>query len=336
MSTGVLTKPPDSQVWLGELGRQELHDGSLKRLIREAGARGIAPDTAHYARALARPGPAYDAHLSILARRAVSVAEATRELLGYDARWAADLLRPVHESSGRADGHVCVPLDPALAHDPPAAVAEARGLRDSIGRTNTMIGIPATPQGLRAITACLAQGINVNATLIFSVERYAEVVDAAFTGLEHARRAGHDLASLSPAASFVLGGLDAAVERQLDAGGEGEAVAPGSVAAASARIARRISAQIHEGHRWKELACQGARPHRLLWPGSGPEEWHDGGSEADAWEVLDGLPRLGICYRELTATLQEAALADAARSWQQVHQAVAAALHTRRTHQEAA
>lgn len=258
-----MRRPAGGGLWLDGIGRQELYDGTLGRLVREHGVRGVCCVPA----ADGSTGrSAYAPHLAILAWRDLSPGAALAELLAYDARWAADLLRPLHEASGGADGQVSVGLDPRLAHDPDASVAAARRLGRAVGRSNVLVAIPATLRGLGAVEGCLAAGIGVHATNVYSVERYVRVVEACFAGLERAVRAGRDLARAAPLLSFALDGLDAAVERRLGEADRGAADAVrGRVAVASARIVRELHGQLLGSSRWADLARHGARAPRLLW-----------------------------------------------------------------------
>ncbi|MFE0275585.1 transaldolase family protein [Streptomyces sp. NPDC058992] len=292
-------------LWLDGIGRQELYDGTLGRLVREHGVRGVCCVPAAGGSA---GRSAYAPHLAVLAWRDLSPGAALGELLAYDARWAADLLRPLHETSAGADGQVSVALDPRLAHAADASVAAARRLVRAVGRSNVLVAIPATLRGLGAVEECLAAGIGVHATNVYSVERYVRVVDSCFAGLERAARAGRDLALAAPVLSFALDGLDAAVERRLGEadGGAADAVR-GRVAPASARIVCALHAQLLGSARWADLARRGARAPRLLWgtPSASPDDNGTahragygarppgGGLDLVAWDVLRAVPAPG-------------------------------------------
>ncbi|MET7453905.1 transaldolase family protein [Streptomyces sp. NPDC005574] len=311
MSAVLLTAPAAPAA-----GSSAVDQGPLGELLHEhhPGA-GIAEGTAV-------PYPAYDAHVRALARRGRPVAAALAELVTHAARRAADRLRPPHEACRRADGHVCAAVPVALAHAPGAATAAARALHDAVGRPNLMVRLAATGPGLEAITACLGQGIGVHAVAVVSLERYAEVADAVLRGLEHAAGAGLDPAALAAAVSLNVAGLDEAAAHST-ATGAATAV-PLGPAAATAHLAQRIHQEIHQGARWRALARQGARPHRLLPDIPRPRDCRD----AQAWQVLGALPSHGICYRELTATVEAAVLARSAAEQQRTRHRVAAALHT--------
>ncbi|MEU3175853.1 transaldolase family protein, partial [Streptomyces sp. NPDC007000] len=236
-----------------------------------------------------------------LARRGRPVAEALTELVVHGARRTADRLRPRYEASGRADGHVCAAVPTALAHSSGATEAGARVLHEAVGRPNLMIRVPATDPGLKAITACLSEGIGVHAVSVASLERYARLVDAVLTGLERAAAGGLAPAAVPSAVSLTTAGLaepGAAPAR------------PAGLAAATVHLARRMREEVHDSRRWRALAGQGARPHRLISDTPPGAHGHD---DASAWRTLDALPAYGLCYRGLTAAAEAADLARSAR-----------------------
>ena len=163
--------------WLDDISRDRLRSGGLAALVAGQHVRGVTSNPTIFASALAK-GSAYDAQVADLAVRGVSVDEAARAITTYDIRWACDVLRPVYEATGGVDGRVSIEVDPRLAGDTARTIAEARALWWLVDRPNLFIKIPATPAGLPAITRCLAEGISVNVTLIFSLRRYGEVIDA--------------------------------------------------------------------------------------------------------------------------------------------------------------
>ncbi|HCU92467.1 MAG TPA: transaldolase, partial [Actinobacteria bacterium] len=180
-------------VWLDDISRERLTTGNLAALVRDRGVSGVTSNPTIFSHALSQ-GTAYDAQVSDLALRGVSTDEAMRAITAYDIRWACDVLRPVYESTGHVDGRVSIEVDPRLAGDTAKSIAEARALWWLVNRPNAYIKIPATVAGLPAITQCLSEGISINVTLIFSLERYRQVIDAFMAGLEKAAVAGHDLA----------------------------------------------------------------------------------------------------------------------------------------------
>jgi len=194
-------------VWLDDISRDRLRTGNLEMLIRDFQVRGVTSNPTIFAHALSQ-GDAYDEQTKDLKIRGVSVEEASRMITTYDIRWACDVLRTKYDETGGLDGKVSIEVDPRLARDTAATVAEAKQLWWLVDRPNLFIKIPATPEGVPAITETLAKGISVNVTLIFSLERYGEVIDAFFAGLEQAGQAGHDLASIGSVASFFVSRVD--------------------------------------------------------------------------------------------------------------------------------
>jgi transaldolase len=252
-------------VWLDDISRERLRSGNLESLVRDFHVRGVTSNPTIFANALAK-GDAYDDQIKDLAIRGVTVEEAARMITTYDIRWGADVLRPVYDASGGVDGRVSIEVDPRLALETQKTVAEARQLWWLVDRPNVFIKIPATAEGVPAITATLAQGISVNVTLIFSLERYAEVIDAYMAGLEQAAENGHDIATIASVASFFVSRVDTEVDKRLNAIGTPEALALKSKAAiANARLAYELYEQKLDTDRWRALAAKGAKVQRPLW-----------------------------------------------------------------------
>jgi len=252
-------------VWLDDISRDRLTSGNLAALARDRHVVGVTSNPTIFEHALSH-GTAYHDQIADLALRGVDVGEASRSITAFDVRWACDVLRPVHEATRGLDGRVSLEVDPRLAGDTAKTVAEARALWWLVDRPNLFIKIPATRAGLPAITQCLAEGISVNVTLIFSLERYGAVIDAFFAGLEQASAAGHDLASLASVASFFVSRVDTEVDRRLDKIGTPEAAElRGKAALANARLAYELYEQKFSEGRWQELQQAGARPQRPLW-----------------------------------------------------------------------
>ncbi|MEU1818490.1 transaldolase [Streptomyces roseifaciens] len=252
-------------VWLDGLARQRLASGRLAVLARQGRIAGVVSDPAFLARSLTR-GPYYTGQLGDLAERGIPAERALKALAVHDIRWACDILRPVHEATAGVDGLVSVSLDPRLAHDAGATLAEARALWRAVDRGNAMLGIPATPAGLTALSACLAEGINVNATLVLSAARHRQAGEAHLEGLERARAAGRHLPALASVASFPVSRVDTAVDALLDREGTLEARAMrGATAVAAARQLHEQYERMLDEPRWHALAAHGARPQRLLW-----------------------------------------------------------------------
>ncbi len=252
-------------VWLDDISRERLRSGNLESLVRDFHVRGVTSNPTIFASALAK-GDAYDEQIKDLAIRGVTVEEASRMITTRDIRWGADVLRGVYDASGGVDGRVSIEVDPRLANDTDKTVAEAKQLWWLVDRPNIFIKIPATPAGVPAIAATLAEGISVNVTLIFSLERYGEVIDAFMAGLERAAANGHDIGAIASVASFFVSRVDTEVDKRLNAIGTPEALALKSKAAiANARLAYELYEQKLDTDRWRALAAKGAQVQRPLW-----------------------------------------------------------------------
>ncbi|MGH3316748.1 MAG: transaldolase, partial [Nocardioidaceae bacterium] len=237
-------------VWLDDLSRERLRSGHLVRLIEDRHVVGVTSNPTIFAKALTDADD-YAEQVRNLAIRNVSVDEAARMITTYDVRWACDQMRPVYDATGGIDGRVSLEVDPRLAHDTETTIAEARALWWLVDRPNLMVKIPATPEGLPAITATLARGISVNVTLIFALQRYREVIDAFMLGLEQARDNGHDLSGIASVASFFVSRVDTEVDKRLDKIGGSEADAlKGKAAIANARLAYELFEQRFGSERW--------------------------------------------------------------------------------------
>ncbi len=330
-------------IWLDDLSRQRLASGSLDRLVRDDHVVGVTTNPTIFASGISR-GDAYDAQIAELALRGVEVSEALRTLTTFDVRWACDVLRPVYDGTDGVDGRVSIEVDPRLAHDTAATIAEARALWWLVDRPNLFIKIPAVRQGVPAIAACLAEGISINVTLIFSLARYHEVTEAFLNGLERAVAAGRDPARIHSVASLFVSRVDREVDARLDAiGTSGAAALRGRAAIANARLAYADYERVFSSPRWAPLHAAGARLQRPLWASTGvtdpayrdthyvvdliapgvvntmPEDTlravadhadvpgHDTirGHYHDAHQVLDGLHRVGVDYDDVVATLEE-------------------------------
>ncbi len=339
-------------VWLDDLSRERLRTGNLQELVTGRRVVGVTTNPTIFAGALAK-GDAYDEQLRALAAQGTDVDGAVFAITTDDVREAADVLRPVFDATGGVDGRVSIEVDPRLAHDTQGTVDSARALWSTVDRPNVFIKIPATLEGLPAITAVLADGISVNVTLIFSLERYRAVLDAFVAGLEQARANGHDLAPVASVASFFVSRVDAAVDPRLDAIGSPEAAAlRGQAAIANARLAFGVYEAVVAGEPWRSLAASGARPQRPLWASTGvkdkaypdtryvdelvvagvvntmPEATLQAvadhgdfrgdtvtGTQADAQGVIDGLAALGIDLDEVTDQLEREGVEKFEASW---------------------
>jgi transaldolase len=252
-------------VWLDDISRDRLRTGNLQMLIDDLHVVGVTSNPTIFAKSLSS-GDAYDAQIADLKTRGVTVDEAARMITTYDIRWACDVFRPTYERTGGLDGRVSLEVDPRLAKETAKTIAEARALWWMVDRPNLLIKIPATSEGLPAITQCTAEGISVNVTLIFALARYGEVIDAYMTGLEQAAAAGHDLSQIRSVASFFVSRVDTEVDARLDKIGTPEAIAlRGKAAVANARLAYELFEQRIATDRWQALRAQGAQIQRPLW-----------------------------------------------------------------------
>ncbi|MFJ9729632.1 transaldolase [Streptomyces sp. NPDC101209] len=260
-------------VWLDTLSRGRIASGYLTELINNHCVVGVTTNPTIFHDAISH-GSEYGTQLSELALRGVSAEEAVRTIIASDVRDAADALHSVFRASGRRqDGRVSIEIDPFAAHNTAATVAESLHLAWLVDRPNTYIKIPATKAGLSAITGAISQGISVNATLIFSLARYRQVVDAYLTGLENAYAAGRDLSRISSVASFFVSRMDIEVDKRLDALGTPEARAlRGKAALANARLAYETFEEAFTGGRWNRLHREKANKQRLVWASTGVKD----------------------------------------------------------------
>jgi transaldolase len=252
-------------IWLDDISRERLSTGNLASLVRDRHVHGVTSNPTIFAKALSN-GSAYADQVADLALRGVDIGEATRSVTAYDIRWACDVLRPVYDATDGLDGRVSLEVDPRLANDTARSIAEARALWWLVDRPNLFIKIPATLAGLPAITQCLSEGISVNVTLIFSLQRYGQVIDAFMAGLEAA--SGRDVATIASVASFFVSRVDTEVDSRLDKIGTPEATAlRGTAALANARLAYELFEQRFDekSERWAALHARGARLQRPLW-----------------------------------------------------------------------
>jgi len=255
-------------VWLDDISRQRLKSGNLEKLIGDSHVVGVTSNPTIFAKAVADADD-YADQVKDLAVRGVDLEEAVRCITTYDVRWACDVMRDVYDQTDGMDGRVSIEVDPRLAHRTDATIAEARALWWMVDRANVMIKIPATREGLAAITAATSEGISVNVTLIFGLERYREVMDAYQSGLEQAHSKGVDLGTIRSVASFFVSRVDTEVDKRLDAlveQGNTEAKALRSKAAiANARLAYEAYDEVFTSDRWSALEAAGAHKQRPLW-----------------------------------------------------------------------
>src|SRR5664279_2155757 len=244
----------------------------LAELIKSKHIVGVTTNPSIFAAAL-KDGASYQKQISELAARGADVDDTVREVTTDDVRDAADLFTAVFNTSGHVDGRVSIEVDPRLAHDSEATIAQARELAKIVDRPNVLIKIPATLAGLPAITAVIGEGISVNVTLIFSLERYGEVIGAYLDGLDQAKSSGHDISEIHSVASFFVSRVDTEVDRRLKAIGSPEAESLlGEAAIANARLAYQLYEQKFTGDRWEALAAAGATKQRPLWASTGVKD----------------------------------------------------------------
>lgn len=257
-------------VWLDDISRARLTSGNLAKLIKERHVVGVTSNPTIFAKAVSDADD-YSEQVKDLAVRGVDLEEAVRAITTYDVRWACDELRDVYDRTNGQDGRVSIEVDPRLAHNTEATIAEARALWWLVDRANAMIKIPATQEGLAAITAATAEGISVNVTLIFSLDRHRAVMDAYLSGLEQAHSKSVDLSTIRSVASFFVSRIDTEVDRRLDAlsdrdGSSDEVEALRSKAAiANARLAYQSFEDVFSSDRWSALEAAGAHRQRPLW-----------------------------------------------------------------------
>jgi transaldolase len=245
--------------WNDNLTRA-LATGGLRRLIDEHGIRGVTSNPTIFEKAMAS-GSDYDAQLREVTKAGASPIDAYWDLVTTDIGHAADLLRPTYDELRGADGFVSVEVSPDLANDTDGTIAQARELWTRLDRPNVMIKIPATAAGIPAIAASLAGGVNVNITLIFGLERYAEVINAFFEGFEQRVANGDDVSQLASVASFFVSRVDTETDRRLPDGHP----LRGKAAVANAKLAYQRFRAAFAGARWEALAAKGARVQRPLW-----------------------------------------------------------------------
>ncbi|GAA2677119.1 transaldolase [Nonomuraea recticatena] len=343
-------------IWLDDISRERLRTGNLEQLIREKNVVGVTSNPTIFANALSK-GDAYDAQLHDLAVRGVDVGEAVRAITTYDIRWGADVLRPVYDATGGVDGRVSLEVDPRLARETEKTIAEARFLWWAVDRPNLLIKIPATVEGLPAITQAISEGISVNVTLIFSLERYRAVMDAWLAGLEAAQAKGLNLASIESVASFFVSRVDTEIDKRLDKAGKPEL--KGKAGVANARLAYAAFEDVMNSERWQRLRAAGARPQRPLWASTGvkdpnyvdtmyvddlvapgtvntmPEKTLDSAADhgsitgdtvrpfyEQAWNTMAALKEAGIDYDDVVRVLEDEGVEKFEASWNELLESI--------------
>ena len=259
-------------IWLDDLSRERINSGAFKHLIEDRNVVGVTTNPSIFAAAL-KNGESYAAQIGALAEAGANADQAVFDITTHDVAQACDIFAEVAKRSEGADGRVSIEVDPRLSRDTAGTVAEAKRLHAKVQRTNVLIKIPATLEGLPAISSTLAAGISVNVTLIFSLERYRAVIDAYLVGLEQAKENGHDLSKLHSVASFFVSRVDTEIDGRLDAIGTSEAKAlKGKAGVANARLAYKIFQEQFSTERWQLLKAAGANAQRPLWASTGVKD----------------------------------------------------------------
>ncbi|WFP15304.1 transaldolase [Citricoccus muralis] len=344
-------------LWLDDLSRDRITSGNLQELIDTRTITGVTTNPAIFAAALSQ-GTSYDADIAELAQKGATVDEAVVRLTTDDVRAACDVMAPLYQQTAGVDGRVSIEVDPRLARETEATVEEAKRLAETVGRENVLIKIPATKEGLPAISEVIAAGISVNVTLIFSLNRYREVINAWMIGLERARDAGYDLSTIHSVASFFVSRVDTEIDRrldELDLDADRRAALRSRAGLANARLAYRIFTDALDTERWRLLAAAGAPVQRPLWASTGtkdpqlPDTLYVVGLVApntvntmpektlealadhgevvgdtvqdgydDADELLDELGRLGIDYQDVVTVLETEGLQKFVDAWNEL------------------
>jgi len=339
-------------IWLDDLSRTRLVTGSLKQLIAEKNVVGVTTNPSIFEAAITK-SDAYKAELKAFSAQGVHSEEAVFEMTTADVADGCDVFAAVAEATKGVDGRVSIEVDPRKAWDTEGTIAEAKRLYAKVNKKNVYIKIPATVEGLEAITATLAEGISVNVTLIFSLERYRAVVNAFLSGLEKAKANGHNLADIHSVASFLAAHHDTEIDKRLVAIGTEQALGlKGKAGLANARLAYQIFEEVFSSERWALLADAGALPQRPLWASTGvkdpaypdtlyvtglvakdvvntmPEKTLDAtfdhgvvtgdtvtGSYEESNALLNELEGLGISYNDVVGLLETEGLEKFVASW---------------------
>lgn len=346
-------------VWLDDLSRERLQTGNLQELIDTKSIVGVTTNPSIFQAALSK-GDAYDAQIKELAEHGADVDATIRTVTTDDVRNACDVFAKIYEQSGGVDGRVSIEVDPRLAHDTDKTILQAIELWKIVDRPNLLIKIPATEAGVPAIASVLAEGISVNVTLIFSVERYRLVMDAYLKGLEKAKEAGHDLSRIHSVASFFVSRVDTEIDSRLEEIGSEDALAlRGKAGVANARLAYAAYEEIFlGGDRFAALKDAGARVQRPLWASTGvknpdysdtlyvtelvapntvntmPEKTLDAvadhgvvtgdtvtGRSEEAQEVFDQLTAIGIDLTDVFLVLENEGVEKFEKSWHELLEA---------------
>lgn len=251
-------------IWYDFISRDFIASGRMKELV-DAGIRGMTSNPTIFEQAIAK-GNDYDEQIRELDQAGHQLDEIAATLFVTDVRNACDVIRPIYDQSSGADGYISLEVNPQLADDTEETIREARRLWNAVDRPNLMIKIPATPAGLPAIRRCIAEGISVNITLIFSLDQYRQVMEAYISGLEDRIAAGEDIADIHSVASVFVSRIDSLIDGKLEAAGSTEALAlRGKAGLANSKLVYREFRSILAGERWQALAERSGNPQRPLW-----------------------------------------------------------------------
>ncbi len=346
-------------IWLDDLSRERIETGNLADLVKNSSVVGVTTNPTIFASALAN-GERYDDQVRELAQAGKDVDEAIFTITTTDVRQACDVLADTFEATGGLDGRVSIEVSPGMAHDEKATIEMAKRLWAEVDRENLLIKIPATTEGGPAITAALAEGISVNVTLIFGLQRYDSVMDAYLEGLEKAKAAGHDLSKIYSVASFFVSRVDSEIDKRLEATGDPQAGnLMGLAGIANARLAYEAFEEKFSGERFQALRDAGANVQRPLWASTGvknpdyrdtmyvtdlvvsntvntmPEKtlqaFADHGevngdqvttNYDEARQVMGDLDKLGIDYDDVIETLESEGVDKFVKSWDELVETV--------------
>ena len=350
-------------IWLDDLSRTRIESGNLASLIETRSVSGVTTNPTIFAQALGK-GDGYGAQVAELAAQGKTATEAIFEITTVDVANACDIFKGVYSSSKGFDGRVSIEVEPGLAHDTEGTVKQAKELFAKVNRENVMIKIPATKAGLAAITAVIAEGISVNVTLIFSLQRYQDVIAAYIAGIKQAKANGHDLSKIHSVASFFVSRVDTEIDKRLEVIGTDEALTLKSKAAlANARLAYQVFEDDFATTEWAELEASGANKQRPLMASTGvkdpalldtlyvtelvapmlvntmPEKTMEAVFDhgvipqnsivahyAESTAVLNQLAALGVSYDDVTELLETEGVEKFNISWNELVESIEAAL----------
>ncbi|MEV8180953.1 transaldolase [Specibacter sp. NPDC078692] len=350
-------------IWLDDLSRSRISSGNLSALIAEKNVVGVTTNPSIFEAAITKSDD-YKAELKKFSAAGINAEDAVFELTTADVADGCDIFASIYDTTAGVDGRVSIEVDPRKAWDTAGTIEEAKRLYAKVNKKNVLIKIPATLEGIEAITATLGEGISVNVTLIFSLERYRAVMNAFLSGLELAKANGHNLAEIHSVASFFVSRVDLEIDNRLDAIGTEEAAAlKGKAGLANARLAYQAFEEVFSSERWAVLTEAGALPQRPLWASTGvknpaypdtlyvtelvaanvvntmPEKTLDAtfdhgvvtgdtitGGYAEANELLNKLEGLGISYNDVVGVLETEGLDKFVASWKDLLNHVQVAL----------